>query len=139
MKHEKKCPDWRYEQLHTWWRLISFKVGPFCLDTISRDYSIPGSTHHTIFKSCCTMLHLIIFTSPTYLPFTVFLIWKWVTILLKKFLSASAHCRKWKGSYPVLLLAAVAWTSLTHTSCPHLQLKFLCMSQKKFLVPQQLP
>lgn len=40
------------------------------------------------------MLHLIIFTSPTYLPFMVFLIWKVVTLFLKKFLFASAHSRK---------------------------------------------
>jgi hypothetical protein len=40
------------------------------------------------------MLYLIIFTTPTYLLFKAFLMWKEVTLLVKKFLSASAHSRK---------------------------------------------
>lgn len=40
------------------------------------------------------MLHLIIFTSPYYLPFSVFLIQKEVTLFLKEFFPSSAHSRK---------------------------------------------
>jgi hypothetical protein len=61
---------------------------------IPGEYSIPERTFHTIFKSYCAMLHLIIFTYPAYLPFMVFLIWKGVTILLNKLLSATAYSRK---------------------------------------------